>query len=440
MTTPLPRAASFAAILHLFDRFSEQWFRKRIWGTMQMMLTTFALVEPGRASSYQSACKVAHTWADKRFGWSEEKAPDASGFYRARNRVDEDDCLALLTAAKSMALAHLRRVKGLVCGFLPVAVDGSILHMPRSPELLKEFGVPTNSQGVEQCHYPQAMLVTAWDLVRRLPIAWALASHTVGEREMLLGMLDQMVENALIILDRGYPSDVVLGKILDTGRHFVVRMVASDGAAWQEVRDFLASGKRDAVVPVEVGSGKTRRTVLLRMVLRVFDRGRPYKHQTRKTMVIVTSVLDKTLTARDLCRLYGQRWGIETIYREMKAVAKIEQWHGRSVKLIRQELIMLLVWFCFAAIFAAAACAHRLPGATSDSAWRANTRRVFEAITATIDAIIAEATRPPKVAAEIIRRADASIHAMCRWLNKKRPGRTYARVPLHPYARSITQE
>jgi hypothetical protein len=145
------------------------------------------------------------------------------------------------------------------------------------------------------------------------------------------------------------------------------------------------------------------------MVLRTFDRGRPHKHQTRKTMVIVTSVLDKTLTARDLCRLYGQRWGIETIYREMKAVAKIEQWHGRSVKLIRQELVMLLIWFCFAAIFAASAGAHRLPATASDSAWRANTRRVFEAITATIDALIAEATRPPEAAAEIIRRADASI-------------------------------
>ena len=435
---PFPRAASFAAFLHLFNRFDEFWLRKRVWGPMQALLTVFALVEPGRASSYQLACKTAYAWANKRFGWHAE--PDPSGLNRARNRVREEECTDLLAAATSMAQGHLRRMQRLVCGLLPVGVDGSILHMFRSQELLRAFGVPTNRLGVEQCHYPQAMLVTAWDLVRRIPLAWALTSHTVGERETLLGMLDQLAHNALLILDRGYPSDVVLGRILDSGRHFVVRMVASEGAGWQEVRDFLASGKRDAVVPVEVGSGPTRRIVYMRMILRTFDRGRPHKHQRRKTMVLVTSVLDKTLTARDLCRLYGERWGIETIYREMKAVAKIEQWHGHSVKLVRQELILLLVWFCFAAIFAATAEAHRPTRSSSGIFWRANTRRVFEAIAATIDALISEITKPPDVAAELFRRADSSIRAMCRWLLKRRPWRSYARVPLHPYARSITRE
>jgi hypothetical protein len=234
---------------------------------MQGLLAIFALVEPGRASSYQLACKTAFAWVDKRLGWDSE--PDPSGFNRARHRVKEDECRDLLTAATSLAQAHLRRMKRLVCGLLPVAVDGSMLHMPRNQALLRAFGVPPNRLGVEQCHYPQAMLVTAWDLVWRIPIAWALSSHTVGEREALLGMLDHLAHHALLILDRGYPSDVVLGRILAAGRQVVVRMVASDGAAWQAVRDFIASGKRDAVVLVEVGSGSTRRVIPGRSYARV---------------------------------------------------------------------------------------------------------------------------------------------------------------------------
>ena len=146
---------------------------------MQGLLTIFALVEPGRASSYQLACKTAHAWAGKRFGWDVE--PDPSDLNRARNRVTEAECMGLLTAATSMAHGHLRRI----------------------------------------------------------PLAWALGSHTVGERDTLLGLLNQLAKNALLILDRGYPSDVVFGRILASGRHCVARMVASDGAAWQEVRDFL---------------------------------------------------------------------------------------------------------------------------------------------------------------------------------------------------------
>ena len=148
---PFPRAASFAAILHLFERFDESWRRKRVWGSMQGLLAVFALVEPGRSSSYQSACKTAFAWADKRFGWT--SVPDASGLNRARNRIKESECTDLLAAATTLAQGQLRRVKGLVCGLLPVAVDGSILHMSKSQELLREFGVPANPLGVKLCHY-----------------------------------------------------------------------------------------------------------------------------------------------------------------------------------------------------------------------------------------------------------------------------------------------
>ncbi len=122
----------------------------------------------------------------------------------------------------------------------------------------------------------------------------------------------------------------------------------------------------------------------------------------------------------------------------MKAVAVFEKWHGQSLTLVRQELILLLVWFCFAAIFANTAEKHQRSKKSDGTQMRANIRRVFEAITATIDALMAQLTKPPDVAAEITRRADSAISASCRWLLKKRPGRTYPRVARHPYARLIS--
>lgn len=436
LSRAFPRAASFAAILSLFTVFDACWTRQRVWGPKQVLLTIFALVEPGRASSYQLACKTTCAWADRLFGWL--TVPDPGGFSAARARLEEADCLRLLDAARCLAQNRLRRVRQLVCGLMPVGIDGSILHMRRSPELVAAYGVPTDKHGVELCHYPQALLISAWDLARRIPLAWALGSHTGSERAMLLDLLVQLPLNALLVLDRGYPSDVVLGSILDSQRHFLVRMVASKGAAWNEVSNFLASGRRDAIVPVDVGEGASRRSVQLRMILRVFNRGRPGKHQGRETMVIITSLLDPTVTARDICRLYGERWGVETIYREMKAVAVIEHWHGESVAFVRQELILLLVWFCFAALFAAIARATRPSIASDTVGWRANTRRVFEAIALVMDAAIAELSRLPGVVDETRRRGDAAVRAMCTWIRKLRPGRSYQRVPMHPYARVIS--
>jgi hypothetical protein len=404
---------------------------------MQTLFTTFAMVEPGRASSYQLACKTAYAWADKRFGWKRE--PDSSGFKCARDRVLETDSLRLFDAAKQAAQVRLRGVKRLVCGLLPVAVDGTILHTPRSSELLRIFSVPKDRQGQDLCHYPQALLVSAWDVVRRIPLAWTLGSFADSERGLFLALLHQLPGNALLILDRGYPSDVVFGRILDSKRHFVARMVASAGGAWKEVTAFLATGKRDAVVSVEVGEGASRRQVPLRMVRRAFTRGRPGKHQKRDTMVVITSLLDQTLTARDLCRLYGERWGIETIYRELKAIAIVEHWHGRSLALIRQELIILLVWFCCASICAADARETRHHGPDGTWCWRANTRRVFEAIAGIFDCLMADGFKPPEVVDELRRRADSALRSICRWLLKIRPGRSFSRVPLHPYARKIAK-
>jgi len=432
-----PRAASFAAILHLFDRHDEQWQRGRLWGPMQALVATFALVEPGRATSYQSACATANAWAGRLFDWDPVHAPDPAGFKRARDRVEEAESSALLRSAQDLAHRSVRaRKKRHLCGLPVIAFDGSTLHMPRSPELVREYGVPKDSLGLETCHYPQARLMSAWDLERRIPIAWELGSYTDGERAMALDLLSHVPRGAVCVFDRGFPSREFFGEILNSGRHFVARMVSSEAAAWAEVTAFLKSGRRDAIVTVWVGTGEFRRQVRVRLILRSFDRGRPCKHQKRETMVIITSLTNAPLSARDLCRLYGERWGIETLYREMKAVAKIEQWHGRSKALVRQELILLLVWFCFAAIFATAACCSRSAVAGIQAEWRANTRRVFEAIASVMDAMLALLV-DPQSAGELIRRADAAILCMCRWLLRRRPGRSFPRVPLHPYARRL---
>jgi hypothetical protein len=431
-----PRAASFAAFLNLFSGYDESWLRERLWGPMQALLTIFALVEPGRDSSYQSACETAHAWAHQRFDWDRLKVPHPSGFKRARDRVTEDQCAKLLSSAQALGQASLKRRKSRRFDGRPLAAfDGSALHMRRSTELVREYGVPKDSLGIETCHYPQARLMSAWDLERRIPLAWELGSHTDGERAMALGLLERIPEGAICIFDRGFPGREFFGEILDSGRDFVARMVASQVSAWAEVSAFLASGKRSAIVTVVVGSGARRREVRLRLVRRVFDAGRPAKHQKRELMVVISSLTDECRSSRDLCRLYGERWGIEVLYRELKALAEVERWHGETKALVRQEIFLLLVWFCFAAILADDAHQSR-PPTPGKEPWRANTRRVFTAVARVMEALIASIADPLLVA-DLMRRADVALYDMCRWMLRRRPGRSYPRVPLHPYARRL---
>lgn len=404
---------------------------------MQTMLGMFALVEPGRPTSYQSACATTHAWAGDRFGWNPDRVPDPAGFKRARDRVEEETCAEVLAQARHLARSGQRsREKRRLGGRPVVAFDGSTLHMPRSPEMVSTFGVPKDKLGCETCHYPQARLMTAWDVDSRIPISWELGSPETGERAMAIAMLDQIPDGAVCMFDRGFPSREFFGELLDSSRHIVARMISSEAVAWKEVAAFLASGKRDAIVTVWVGVGSRRRQVRLRLVLRVFDRGRPRKHQKRESMVVITSLINDHMSARDICRLYGERWGIETIYRELKAVAEIERWHGRTIALVRQEIILLLVWFCLAAIIAAAAVRARVRPGKRQGVWRPNTRRIFDAIARIMEALMAGKT-DERLAAELFRRADSAILSVIRWMLRQRLGRSNPRKPLHPYARTL---
>jgi hypothetical protein len=423
------RYAALHTLVSIFACLDESWTRKRVWGSMQAFAGVFLLVMPGRMTSYQSICGTLFDWAGLRFGWQD--APDPAGLSRARRRLTMVECWKVFDQARSWAREHLLTGRTLLAGRCVLAADATVLHVPREDDLVRHFGIRLDKAGREIAHYPQALLASVWDLGRRLPIAWRLTSLRQGERATLLDMLPELPANSVLVLDRGYPGRDLLGRVLAAGHDVVMRMVASEaGGAWPEVEAFLASGKRSVVVAVLVGSGRAERLIQLRLVRRVFGRGRPKRHQQRERMVIVTSLTDPALTDRDICRLDAERWGIETIYREMKAVANVERWHGTTKELIEQEIIALMTWFTIAAVIGDAA-----ERSADGHAARPNTRRVFDAIAYAMEALFMASIADGKIAQLFIARANVALKRIERWAQKRRPGRSATRQPKHPYAR-----
>lgn len=430
MTSPhrFLRYPALNALVTIIACLDESWVRRRIWGAMQAFAGVFVMVTPGRSTSYQSACGTLFDWAGLRFGW--RTTPDPAGLHRARLRLTENECMQVFTLATRWAGEHLRTVRAVLPGRQVLGVDGSLLHLPRSADLVRRFGVPKSGLGLEIAHYPRALLVSAWDIATRVPIAWTLATCRVGEREVLGDMLPQLPERCVLLLDRGYPARDLLGRILASGRDVVVRMVASDAGSWPEVAAFLASGRGSAIVEVAVGQGRKRTIVPMRLVRRAFTRGRPRRGQRRELMVVMTSLRDPELTVRDICRLYGDRWGVETLYRELKAIARIECWHGKTRDLINQEVVALMTWFTIAAVIAHAA-EQAAPGPDR----RANTRRVFDAVAYAMEALIMASVATGQTAHLLMCRANEAVRRTERWAQTRRPGRSAPRKALHPYAR-----
>lgn len=407
---------------------------------MQAKAAVFVMRCPAENHSSRTAIPKVRELFGPLFGWKCD--PDASGLSRARRRVTESDCAALWSRVHSWALAHAPPAGSLLPGLQVVAIDGTILHLPRSRSLVKTYPISTNALGAETHHYPQGHLVSAWDMERRMPMAWRLTSTKTGERESLLDLLAELPAQSVLLLDRGYPGRSVLGSIIDSGRHVVMRMNAAENGSWPEVAAFLASGQRSATVPVVINAGRHRRTIMLRLVLRVFDRGRPLTGQRRQRMVILTSLIDHTAVADDqIIALYHQRWGIETMHREMKTIAAIERWHGTTNLLIRQEIHAVMCWFAIAGAIAtrveADSAAIQREQDDDRPTKRVNTRILFDVVHRVLTWQCAISNQHEAVVTYLRSHAYSAMEVLARYMQRRRPGRWSKRFPKHPYSRRI---
>ena len=124
------------------------------------------------------------------------------------------------------------------------------------------------------------MLISAWDVVKRVPITWELTSLKVGERSGLLRMLLRLPPQAVLVLDRGYPGRDVLGEIVGRGRDFVVRMVSAEAGSWKAVAEFIASAPQGNIAEWFI----TKANEALRRIERWKQKTRPGRSASRKPM------------------------------------------------------------------------------------------------------------------------------------------------------------
>ena len=109
-------------------------------------------------------------------------------------------------------------------GFHVFADDGSYLQLPTTPELIAEYGERGGGSR------PSAGISVLYDVLH----GWAMdpiITHTnMNERvqlkkhiSYLCGILPSIAQNALILLDRGYPSQEIFALLEEQGLRFCVR-------------------------------------------------------------------------------------------------------------------------------------------------------------------------------------------------------------------------
>jgi hypothetical protein len=390
--------------------------RVRRWSPRSVVVAVMLLTRPDVRSSYASVLTDLAQESCRALGVVTATAK--SSLSVARRKVP----VAVFCQVLHQLVDHLGRLLpgdfGHHANRRFFAVDATSLVCPRNQQTMRDLDSPAYNPWLF-AHYPRALVVVAFDVVRRLPLEWVLLKKGTGERAAAEPLLKRLQRGDVMIMDRGYPARWLLALFVDHGVDVVMRMTAVKAGAWPEVKKFLASGAKTAVIDCKLDK---KRTVQVRLIRRPAPRGRPLKHQKRDTMVILTTLLPKHgFEAKDIIELYGKRWGIETLFREMKEAFGIERFHARTTDGIQQEIATVLMWVALTSAIHAAVQEGLTDGKRANRTVSREIARIC----------LAKALDDGNVA-----KIDAMITEARRHAYKPRPGRSFPRESKLPFGRS----
>ena len=279
--------------------------------------------------------------------WPDAEAVQRSSLTKARKKVCWTIFRDLLQKAVELAYSLFPREPSYLWhGFTVIAFDGSKYDLPATEEIRQEFDPQSGFQYEGRGHYPQCLVMTAYDVFRRLPIARSIVSIHGSEREEAQALLPFIPARSVLLYDRGFPSYELIRCLREEHKsgYFVFRCPAE--STFPAVEAFVRNGLQEDYICIAPSNnylkglnGKQRKRakgIQLRVIRLVSPDG--------TISVLLTNLLNQsTFHREEIIDLYFRRWAIEDHYRNEKMVLEIEKFHGQTPNSIRQELFGIVI-------------------------------------------------------------------------------------------------
>jgi hypothetical protein len=231
--------------------------------------------------------------------------------------------------------------------FRLLAVDGSIVILPNSDDIKKEFN-PT----IARCQVKefskeviQVRVSALYDVMNNMALDATIRNKVASkensliaydERSLAIEHLTCCTKSDLVIFDRGYPSYELFAHYADK-TNFLCRIKRT---SFIRAKSLFAPHCEHKDIIIEINAPKKIRAALKRD-------GLPIKMKIRFVQVILdngtvevlaTNILDnEVLQSSDFMGLYARRWGIETYYDVLKNRLSLENFTGLTSLAIKQD-------------------------------------------------------------------------------------------------------
>jgi hypothetical protein len=226
-------------------------------------------------------------------------------------------------------------------GHRVVLLDGSCLSMPDNPDLSSEFGKPTGYLG--KCRYPLARLVTLCLAKTMIVLDYALGRYDEDENFLARPLLKKLKKGDLLLADRHFAAAHFYWYYQSLGLDFLTR--AHQKLKISRIKRIESYGQNDFLGWLKISEAYRRKNpdlpekIMVRFIRVVCrDRGQ------RRHIWFVTSLLDdKLYSAIEIGELYGRRWRIETLFRQVKINLSADVLRSMSPQGVRREVAARLM-------------------------------------------------------------------------------------------------
>ena len=217
-----------------------------------------------------------------------------------------------------------------------LAVDGTRLVLPNHPTVVEEFGVHHFGPNADS-QRSLAMGSLLYDVLNQLTIDSQIAPYASSERDLLMQHLDHVKPGDLLLLDRGYPSFLLLFLLKARGIEFCVRLKED---WWLQVKDFTESSEKERIVTFTLPKKDRSKLKDFPHMLDTEITCRLIKVELEngEKEVLCTSLTDtKKYLYEEFEQLYHYRWSEEEAYKLLKNRIELEDFSGKTAKAVKQD-------------------------------------------------------------------------------------------------------
>jgi hypothetical protein len=246
--------------------------------------------------------------------WADWHLPAKSALTQARQRLGPRP-LVLLFRRLAGPAATPATPGAFLFGLRLMAIDGTTLDVPDTPENAHCFGRPSTSRGLGVGAFPQLRIVWLVEAGTHLLCDAVLRPYFRGEAPAARQLLRSVGSGMLLMWDRGLHSYAMIGDTRGRGAEFLGRVGKALVLAPDQIltdSTFLAR-----VYPSPKARRHQQDAILVRVIeYRIDDPARPGHGQRHR---LLTSLLEPDrYPAAVLAAAYHERWEVESTADEVK--------------------------------------------------------------------------------------------------------------------------